>query len=52
LRPDVVIVPEFMAKILTIRETVNEHSMNFLKECVVRGSNKRGGANFVVTKLG
>lgn len=31
LRPDEVIVPEFMSKILTIRETVNQHSMNFLK---------------------
>ena len=27
LRPDVVIVPEFMAKILTIRETVNKNSI-------------------------
>lgn len=41
-----------MARILTIKETVNEHSMNFLKECVLRGSNKRGGANFITTKTG
>ncbi len=26
--------------------------MNFLKECVIRGSNKIGGANFIVTKSG
>ncbi len=52
LRPDVVIVPEFMCKTLTIRETVTEHSMNFLRECVLRGSNKRGGANFITTKSG
>lgn len=51
LRPDVVIVPEFMCKTLTIREIVNENSMNFLKECVLRG-NKRGGANFITTKNG
>lgn len=41
-----------MCKTLTIRETVTEHSMNFLKECVLRGSNKRGGANFITTKSG
>lgn len=41
-----------MSKILTIRETVNERSINSLKECVEKGSSKIGGANFVITKSG
>ena len=51
LRPDQVIVPEYMSKIVTISETVTPNSLALLQECVERGQ-QRGGANFVINQAG
>lgn len=51
LRPDEIIVPEHISKIVIISETVNTINIQDLQECIERGQ-KRGGANFVVNQKG
>ncbi len=49
---DQVIVPEFMAKILTVTEQVTPRNRARLSAAVEAGSHARNGANFVITRAG
>ena len=44
---DQVGVPLHVAKVLTYPETVNEHNIEFLRQCVINGTNVHPGASFV-----
>lgn len=47
LRIDQVAIPDRVAKILTYPERVNEHNIDYLRECIRRGPDEHPGANYV-----
>lgn len=52
LRIDQVAVPERMAKVLTYPERVTVHNIDVLRQCVINGTEKHPGSQYVQTGAG
>jgi DNA-directed RNA polymerase III subunit RPC1 len=46
---DNVVIPEFMAKILTFPEVVNRNNIELMRKLVINGPEKYPGAMFIIS---